>query len=151
VKGVASEKPFRNHVTMEWAHHVTVSGVYFHLANHYRGGGVGYGVGLWDSCNNLIVNSIFDHLRHGVTIVDGSKFNVISYNYFLDQYSTEFREEFPEWTQWALPTDVNTTPRGDIAIHGESMNHYYHQNPNPDYVDDPDKPTKQGWKNRHHP
>ncbi|MFA5667156.1 MAG: choice-of-anchor Q domain-containing protein [Candidatus Cloacimonadaceae bacterium] len=139
VKGVASEKPFRNHVTMQSAHHVTVSGVYFHLANHYRGGGFGYGVGLWDSSNNLISNSIFDHLRHGVTVVDGSKYNVISYNYFLNQYSSEFNEDFPGWTQWALPTDVNTTPRGDIAIHGEAENHWFHENPDTLYTDDPSK------------
>ena len=49
VKGVESEYTFRNHITLEYAHNNTISGVYFHDANDYGGGGYGYGVGVWDS------------------------------------------------------------------------------------------------------
>jgi hypothetical protein len=66
VKGVESENTFRNHVTLEFAEHITVSGVYFYDANNYGNGGFGYGVGLWDSRINLVENSIFRHLRHAV-------------------------------------------------------------------------------------
>ncbi len=49
--------------------------------------GYGYGVGFWDSSNNKVENSIFKHLRHGVTISDKSWYNVIAYNFLRDQYS----------------------------------------------------------------
>jgi len=151
IKGVESENTFRNHVTMQWADHVTISGVYFHASNKYRGGGFGYGVGLWDSRYNLITHSIFDFLRHGITVSDSSKYNVISYNYFLNQYSTE-QIQLPSWFTdltmvqgWlsALTglssltleqllmldqTDIVTSPRGDIAIHGEPTNCYANEN-----------------------
>ncbi len=81
VKGVESENTFRNHVTLESTDHVTISGVYFHDANDYGDLGYGYGVGVWDSSNNLVENSIFRYLRHAVTISDSSWYNVIAYNY----------------------------------------------------------------------
>ena len=81
VKGVESENNFRNHVTLEYAHKNTISGVYFHDANDYGDLGYGYGVGVWDSSNNLVENSIFRYLRHAVTISDSSWYNVIAYNY----------------------------------------------------------------------
>lgn len=114
VTGVESENTFRNHVTLEFAEHITVSGVYFHHANNYGPNGYGYGVGIWDSGNNLVENSIFVHLRHGVTIVDGSWFNVIGYNYFRDQHS---------YAELPISTIVLPFPNeieqkwSDIAIH----------------------------------
>lgn len=113
VKGVESDNPFRNHVTLELAEHVTVSGVYFHHANDYGGNGFGYGVGLWDSSNNLVENSIFRHVRHAVTISDSSWVNVIAYNYSREQYSTAL---FGLETEWS-----------DIAIHGEATNTYHYE------------------------
>lgn len=112
VKGVESENTFRNHVTLEYAHNNTISGVYFHDANDYGDGGYGYGVGVWDSWSNKIENSIFRHLRHAVTIVDKSWFNVVAYNYVREQHSTKQVPYIGEIsTHWS-----------DITIHGESYN-----------------------------
>ncbi len=112
VKGVESENTFRNHITLEYANNNTISGVYFHDANDYGDGGYGYGVGLWNSCNNKVENSIFRHVRHAVTIVDKSWFNVIAYNYVREQHSTILVPYIGEIsTHWS-----------DITIHGESYN-----------------------------
>jgi hypothetical protein len=124
VRGVESNNTFRNHVTLEFSEHVTISGVYFYDANKYRDGGFGYGVGLWDSSKNLVENSIFRHLRHAVTISDSCWYNVIAYNYIREQHSTQ-------------PVPVLgeiTTHWSDIAIHGEATNTYYHNRPSNDYV-----------------
>ncbi len=119
VKGVESENTFRNHVTLEFSYHITISGVYFHHANNYGGGGYGYGVGIWDSSNNKVENSIFEHLRHGVTIIDKSWFNVIAYNYFRDQHSVA---ELPVSTMMLPFPDEIEQKWSDIAVHGESHN-----------------------------
>jgi hypothetical protein len=124
VKGVESENTFRNHVTLEFSDHITISGVYFHYANNYGGGGYGYGVGLWDSSNNNVENSIFKHLRHGVTISDKSWYNVIAYNYFRDQYSVA---ELPISTIILPFPDEIEQQWSDIAIHGEATNTYYYE------------------------
>lgn len=120
VTGVESENTFRNHVTLDYSINTTVSGVYFHDANDYGGGGYGYGVGIWDSSNNRVENSIFKHLRHGVTIVDGSWFNVIGYNYFREQYSYA-EVDLPFQQNNLVPQEI-VQKWSDIAIHGESYN-----------------------------
>ena len=112
IKGVESENTFRNHITLEFSEHVSITGVYFHDANDYGEGGYGYGVGIWDSSNNLVENNIFRHLRHAVTIIDKSWFNVIAYNYVREQHSTI-----------QVPTiGERSTHWSDITIHGESYN-----------------------------
>ena len=129
VKGVESENTFRNHVTLEFSNNITISGVYFHDANDYGNGGYGYGVGLWDSCNNKVENSIFRHVRHAVTIVDKSWFNVIAYNYVREQHSTELVPYIGEIsTHWS-----------DITIHGEATNTYFHNHPSEDYTYNADR------------
>jgi predicted outer membrane repeat protein len=133
VTGVESENTFRNHVTLDRSEYVTVSGVYFHDANNYGSGGFGYGVGLWDSSNNKVENSIFKHLRHGVTIVDGSWFNVIGYNYFREQYSYA---ELPPIPNFIIPfPDENDQKWSDIAIHGESYNTWLSENNPSAFID----------------
>jgi hypothetical protein len=129
VKGVESENTFRNHITLEYANNNTISGVYFHDANDYGDGGYGYGVGLWNSCNNKVENSIFRHVRHAVTIVDKSWFNVIAYNYVREQHSTILVPYIGEIsTHWS-----------DITIHGEATNTYFHNHPSEDYTYNADR------------
>ncbi|MCB5253096.1 MAG: hypothetical protein LHW51_09000 [Candidatus Cloacimonetes bacterium] len=125
VKGVESENTFRNHIALHDAEHVTISGVYFHEANKNCDGGFGYGVGLWDSSKNLVENSIFRLIRHAITIVDGSWYNVIAYNYAREERSVLYNGTKVKWS--------------DIAIHGESTNTYFHNFPSPEYEYDPNR------------
>jgi len=135
VTGVESENTFRNHVTLDYSHNITISGVYFHDANDHGGDGYGYGVGIWDSSKNRVENSIFKHLRHGVTIIDRSWFNVIGYNYFREQYSyAELPDIIPNFII-PFPDEIEQK-WSDIAIHGASFNTWQSED-NPSVPIDP--------------
>ncbi|MDD2388080.1 MAG: hypothetical protein PHP52_14995, partial [Bacteroidales bacterium] len=80
---------------------------------------------------NLIENSIFQYLRHGVTICDGSWYNVVAYNYFREKHAT---------VHIPLIGDVSVN-WSDIAIHGEAENTWRYENGHYSSIDSLRTPT----------
>ncbi len=82
VRGVESKMPVFQHVTIDNASNIEVSGCYFHEAHDYGTGGHGYGVNIMNGSNEcLIENNIFRQLRHAMLVQRGANGNVIAYNY----------------------------------------------------------------------
>ena len=87
VKGVESSSPVFQHVVMDRASNIEVSGCYFHEASAYSGscGGCGYGVNLQNATGEcLVVDNIFRRLRHAMMLQFGANGNALAYNYSLD-------------------------------------------------------------------
>lgn len=94
--------------------HITISGCYFHEAANHGKGGFGYGVEIYDNCQQVLVqNNIFGKLRHAVAIEDRSKYNVIAYNYVREPYITG--------NTFLYGSDYT----GDIVFHGQPQNNNY--------------------------
>ena len=109
VKGVESENCNFGHVVFENSIHNSVLQSYFHHAFAYGGNGQGYGVVFEStSSDNLVENSIFNHLRHSILLQSGANGNVIAYNYSFDPY----------WSDNALKDAA-----GDLVCHGNYAHH----------------------------
>jgi len=103
--GIASYNCNNAHVSMNNSFNNSVENSYFKDAHAYGSGGQGYGVTVQvTSCDNLIQNNIFNHLRHSMLLQAGSNGNVFGYNYSLD----------PHWTGVSLPA----ASAGDMVLHG---------------------------------
>ncbi len=91
VRGVESYKPSGSHLSANRSSHIEISGNYFHEAEDYGDGGHGYGVVLYASTtNSLVENNIFRKLRHALVAGGGSNCNVWTFNYSREQYSTGY-------------------------------------------------------------
>ncbi len=89
ISDVESDQANYAHVTFQRSTKCSVEGSYFHHAFAYGGGGVAYGVVLQNTTGDMkVVNSIFEHLRHGILLQAGVNGNVIAYNYSTDPYKT---------------------------------------------------------------
>ncbi|MBN2104607.1 hypothetical protein JW835_11260 [bacterium] len=89
VKGVESDNTSRAHISVSHSTHMEISGCYCHHAEHYGGGGYGYGIVLYGATtNSLVENNIFRYLRHALVIGGGANCNVWAYNYSREQHST---------------------------------------------------------------
>lgn len=110
VSAVESFKSVGSHVAISNSSQIKISDSYFHHAFTYDGSGTrGYGVTLsMHSGECLIVDNIFEHLRHAMMVKTGSNGNVFSYNYSIDPYRSETINDFS----------------GDISLHG----HYAYAN-----------------------
>jgi len=87
VKGVESFKAACHHIGVSRSSHCEITGCYIHEAMDYGEGGWGYGVLMYGSSTNcLIENNIFKKLRHAMIAGGGSNCNVWTFNYSLDQY-----------------------------------------------------------------
>jgi hypothetical protein len=86
VKGVESELTCRHHIEIKYSSHIEVTGCYMHRARDYGDGGRGYGICLYFSSTNcLIENNIFRRLRHAMKVSAGANCNVFGYNYSREQ------------------------------------------------------------------
>jgi len=109
VKGVESENCNFGHVVFENSCHNSVLQSYFHHAFAYGGNGQGYGVVFQNtSGDNLVENSIFNHLRHSILVQSGANGNVSAYNYSVDPY----------WSDNAFKDAA-----GDLVCHGNFAHH----------------------------
>lgn len=110
IVGVHSNKSVGAHFFIYQSSDIEVSGCYIHDAFTYDGTSTrGYGVLLGaHSGQCLIVNNIFKHLRHAMSIKQGANGNVLAYNYAFDGYRSEFPNDFAS----------------DISLHG----HYAYAN-----------------------
>jgi hypothetical protein len=105
VEGVASYNSNFSHLELNNSTQITVQNSYFKDGHAYGSGGQGYGLVLQvSSCNNLIQNNVFNHLRHSILLQSSANGNVIAYNYSIDPY----------WTSVFLPSNS----AGDIVLHG---------------------------------
>ncbi len=105
LEGIASYNCNNAHVAMNNSFNNAVENSYFEDAHSYGAGGQGYGVTVQiTSCDNLIQNNIFNHLRHSMLLQAGANGNVFGYNYSLNPY----------WTGVSLPA----ASAGDMVLHG---------------------------------
>lgn len=94
-----------SHVSMRTSTNIEVKGNYFQESLDYGGGGNGYGVTLYYTSGEcLIENNVFKLLRHSMLIQAGANGNVLGYNYSRQ----------PFWTGTTLPD----SSAGDLVLHG---------------------------------
>lgn len=110
ISGIHSNKSVGAHLFIFQCSDITINGCYIHDAFTYDGTSTrGYGVVLGTHSGQcLIVNNIFKHLRHAMSIKQGANGNVFAYNYAFDGYRSEFPNDFAS----------------DISLHG----HYAYSN-----------------------
>jgi len=87
VRGVESVKPPYQHVRIDKSSNIEVSGCHFRDAHRHDGGGGGrgYGINFQNAAGEcLIVNNIFEQLRHAIVFQYGSNGNAVAYNYTLN-------------------------------------------------------------------
>jgi len=105
VKCIKSNMSNFAHINITSSTKINVTGSYFFDAHHHGGGGQGYGIMIQStSSENLVLNNIFEHLRHSMITQSGANGNVFAYNYSLKPY----------WTGVSLPEDS----AGDMVCHG---------------------------------
>jgi hypothetical protein len=105
IHGVESHLGNFAHVDIRRSSNITVRNSYFHEAHDYGVGGNGYGVCVHSTSGAcLVLNNIFQQLRHAMLLQSGANGNVLAYNYSLD----------PFWIDPVLPPNS----AGDIALHG---------------------------------
>ena len=104
IAGVESDHSVGAHVLLHNCSNIEISGCYFHDAFTFDGTGTrGYGVCLnVHTCECLIKNNIFKHLRHAMMVKTGSNGNVFLANYSIEPYRSETIHDFS----------------GDISLHG---------------------------------
>jgi hypothetical protein len=111
VHAIISEDCIFSHLSLRHSDHVLVEGSYFHHAHDYGGGGRGYGTEIsFATGNSLVVNNVFEHLRHSILLQACANGNVLAYNYSIDPY----------WDEDFLPSGS----AGDLVLHGN----YPHRN-----------------------
>ena len=95
--GIESSVTRKYHVALERCANMKISGSYFHHSYNYGGGGSGYGVECgFHTSRVLVVNNIFNNLRHSILLHLGANSNVYAYNYSLN----------PFWSQFGTPADL---------------------------------------------
>jgi hypothetical protein len=105
VKGIESDSCNFAHVSLRFCSNILVAGSYFHHAFAYGGSGQAYGVVAHFATGEcLVVNNIFEHLRHSMLLQAGANGNVFAYNYSFD----------PFWVQSPFPSNAS----GDLVLHG---------------------------------
>ncbi len=105
VSGIASSRCDYAHVETRYSKNITIEGSYFNKGISYGRGGKAYGTLLHlGSCDVLVQENNFDHLRHSMLLQAGANGNVLIFN-----YSTE-----PHWTEPFIPSNS----AGDLVLHG---------------------------------
>ena len=97
------------HVEMRNSAHIEVSGCYLTLSHGYGTGGRGYGTMVHlGSVNCLIIDNIFDVLRHSIILQAGANGNVFAFNYSLN----------PRQTTTVFGFEIENSLTGDLVLHG---------------------------------
>lgn len=105
VKCIKSTNCNYAHITTNFSLNLEIFGSYFLDGFSYGSGGKAYGVMLqMGTCEALVRDNIFEHLRHSMILQAGSNGNVLAYNYSKD----------PFWTGVFLPANS----AGDAVLHG---------------------------------
>lgn len=97
------------HVEIRNGAHIEVSGCYFTLSYGYGTGGRGYGTMIHlGSVNCLVLDNIFDILRHSIILQAGASGNVCAFNYSLN----------PRQTTSVFGFEIDNSLTGDLVLHG---------------------------------
>jgi hypothetical protein len=107
IHGIESTNCTFAHVQAATSTNLSIDHSYFHHAFEYGDGGRGYGIDLEFSTGEcLIVNNVFEHLRHSMLLQAGANGNSFVYNYSTDPY-------------W-VPSSafIPTNSAGEIVLHG---------------------------------
>lgn len=97
------------HVEARNSAHITIAGNYFSLSHGYGSGGRAYGVMLHlGTVNTLVMDNIFEHLRHSMILQAGANGNVFAFN-----LSTH-----PRQTTGVFGIEIENTLTGDMVLHG---------------------------------
>ena len=108
-KGIHSQYARKGHFYFSLSRRVEVRDCWIEYASDYGSGGHGYGVQILNrTIGALVVNNVFNHLRHSMMLHLGANGNVLAYNYSKDPYQDES-------AGWVPP---------DISLHG----HYAYSN-----------------------
>lgn len=109
VSGVESFYTNYAHVEVRNSAHIEVSGCCFTLSHGYGGGGRGYGTMIHlGSVNCLVMDNLFDVLRHAMITQAGANGNVFAFNYSLN----------PRQTTTLFGIDIENSLTGDMVLHG---------------------------------
>lgn len=101
--GVQSDSCNFAHISLSSCSNIYIFGCYLKEAFAYGGGGQGYGIAMqYTTGQCLVVNNIFNKLRHSILLQACANGNVLAYNYSLNPYWTSF------------PTNAG----GDLLLHG---------------------------------
>ncbi len=104
VKGVESDSANFAHISLNNSTNIEITGCYIHGSFGYGPGGQGYGIATnATTCESLVENNIFSHLRHAMLVQSGSNGNAFMLNYAREPYKSE-----------GFPHDY----AGDIVLHG---------------------------------
>jgi len=86
IRRIESNYTYRTHVYLSEAYACEIRQNYLHHSHDYGGGGHGYGVDLVRHCtDNLIIDNVFQHLRHSMMVHVGSSGNVYAYNFSTER------------------------------------------------------------------
>jgi hypothetical protein len=109
VRCIESVKCNFAHIDVRYSTHIEISGSYIREGFGYGGGGRAYGTMLQSGSGDvLIIDNVFNKLRHAMILQSGANGNVLAYNYSRDPY----------WEEVLLPANS----AGDMVLHG---NHPY--------------------------
>lgn len=109
VRGSETINATRSHIWINYSRFITIESNHTHRAQHFGGGGQGYGIVTGNvAVDCLIQDNILHQFRHSLMTKAGSNGNVFAYNYSFDR-----RRE-----------PVGAPLLCDISIHG----HYSHHN-----------------------
>lgn len=109
VRCVESVKCNFAHIDVRYSTHIEVSGSYIREGFGYGGGGRAYGTMVqYGSGEVLVIDNVFNKLRHAMILQAGANGNVFAYNYSREPY----------WEEVILPSNS----AGDMVLHG---NHPY--------------------------
>ena len=108
-RGVRSQYARKGHYYFSLSRRIEVRDCWMEYASDYGSGGHGYGVQILNrTIGALVVNNVFNHLRHSMMLHLGANGNVLAYNYSRDPYQDQ-------GAGWTPP---------DISLHG----HYAYSN-----------------------
>jgi len=107
IQGIESTNCTFAHVQAATSTNLSITHSYFHHAFEYGDGGRGYGIDLEFSTGEcLVVNNVFEHLRHSMLVQAGANGNSFVYNYSTD----------PFWQNTSPFIPSNSA--GEIVLHG---------------------------------
>jgi len=149
VQRIESSMTYRTHVYLSDAIGCEVVQNYLHHSHDYGGGGHGYGVDvIGRSTDNLVMNNVFEYLRHSMMTHVGACGNVFAYNYshsrhrlrlcdisihghypYLNLFESNKIHEIDIADYWGPAGPGNTFLRNTIMTEGiDVMDESHHQN-----------------------
>ena len=146
IQRIESCNTFRSHIYLSESYHCSVRNNHLHHSHDYGGGGHGYGVDvIRHSVGNLIIDNVFNYLRHSMMTHVGTSGNVFAYNFSTERepqnlcdislhghysnynlFESNVVEEIDISDYWGPMGPGNTFLRNVITKEGIDVNDYSH-------------------------